>query len=68
MFPSTTSFIVSAYFINIYHYFTQILTSYFVVIHFVANIIHLFQVSKFTLHVIAGAYIVLMQNSCNVQF
>ena len=40
------------------------------VFYFVANITHLFQIIKYTLHVhvIAGAYILLMQNSFNVQF
>ena len=38
------------------------------VFDFVANITLLFQIIKYTLHVIAGAYIVLMQNSLKVQF
>ena len=38
------------------------------VFYFVANITHLFQIIKCTLHIITGAYIVLMQNYFNVQF
>ena len=38
------------------------------VFYFVTNITHLFHIIKYTLHVIIGAYIVLMQNSFNVQF
>ena len=38
------------------------------VFYFVANITHLFQIIKCTLHVIAGAYTVLRQNYFNVQF
>ena len=38
------------------------------VFYFVSTITRLFQISKCTLHVIEGAYVVLMQSSFNVQF
>ena len=68
MFPSSTCFIVSvclSIFIIIYANLDKLFCSVF---YFVANITHLFHIIKYTLHVITGAYIVLMQNSFNVQF
>ena len=63
MVSSSTCFIVSACFITIYHYFTQV-----ILFSILLYITHLFQITKCTLHAIAGTYIVLMQNSFNVQF
>ena len=57
MFPSSTCFIVSTCFI---FFFTPIYNLFCSVFYFVANITYIFQIIKCTLHVIAGAYIVLM--------
>ena len=68
MFPSSTCFIVSAclsIFIIILRQFRQVILFS---VYFVTNITHLFHIIKCTLHVITGPYIVLMQNSFNVQF
>ena len=70
MFPSSTYVIVSA--CLLYSYLTLFYANldklFCLVFYFVANITHLFHIIKCTLHVIAGAYVVLMQNSFNVQF
>ena len=68
MFPSSTCFIVSAclsIFIIILRQFRQVILFS---VYFVTNITHLFHIIKCTLHVITRPYIVLMQNSFNVQF
>ena len=68
MFPSSTCSIVSACFLQYLSLFYANLDNFFCsVFYFVANITHLFQKIKCTLHVIAGAYIVLVQNllMCN---
>ena len=70
MFPSSTCVIVSACLLYPYLslFYANLDKSFCSVFYFVANITHLFHIIKCTLHVIAGAYIALMQNSFNVQF
>ena len=72
MFPSSICVIVSA--CLLYPYLTLFYANldklFCLVFYFIANITHLFHIHviKCTLHVIAGAYIVLMQISFNMQF
>ena len=66
MFPSSTCFSMFDQYLSLFYAnLDKLFCSMF---YFVANITYLFQVIKCTLHVIAGAYTVLMQNSFNVQF
>ena len=68
MFPSSTCFIVSACYQYLSLFYANLDKLFCSVFYFVANITHLFHIIKYTLHVITRAYIVLMQNSFNVQF
>ena len=70
MFPSSTCVIVSACLLYLYLtlFYANLDKLFCSVFYFVANITHLFHIIKCMLHVIAGAYIILMQNSFNVQF
>ena len=66
MFPSRTCFSVFYQYLSLFY--ANLDKLFCSVFYFVVNITHLFQIIKCTLQVIAGAYIVLMQNSFNVQF
>ena len=68
MFPSSTCFSVSAIYQYLSLFYANVDKLFWSVFYFFANITHLFQIIQCTLHVIAGAYIVLMQNSFNVPF
>ena len=70
MSPASTCVIVSACLLypHLSIFYANLDKLFCSVFYFVANITHLFHINKCTLHVISGAYIVLMQNSFNVQF